>query len=253
MVEKKLFYPFVVEPFQEDYTGSLAWSTLGNLILRVSTLHAEAHNFGYTYMQTQRRGWVLSRLVLELDHLPHTGESYQLSTWVNRIYRQFTDRLYTITSPDGTPFGHGISTWALIDYDSRQPVNLETLPDGGFYDALLTEEVPIAGPGRARVQATEPVLRHTAVYTDLDINGHFNSIRYIDLLLNSFDKPWHDRHVVHRIEMAYGLEAYAGEELRVYRQAVSVARVAFEVRRPTADAASESVLVRALLTVAERP
>ena len=53
MVEKKLFYPFVVEPFQEDYTGSLAWSTLGNLILRVSTLHAEAHNFGYTYMQTQ--------------------------------------------------------------------------------------------------------------------------------------------------------------------------------------------------------
>ena len=53
--------------------------------------------------------------------------------------------------------------------------------------------------------------------------------------------------------MAYGLEAYAGEELRVYRQAVSDDRVAFEVRRPTADAASESVLVRALLTVAERP
>lgn len=156
MVEKKLFYPFVVEPFQEDYTGSLAWSTLGNLILRVSTLHAEAHNFGYTYMQTQRRGWVLSRLVLELDHLPHTGESYQLGTWVNRIYRQFTDRLYTITSPDGTPFGHGISTWALIDYDSRQPVNLETLPDGGFYDALLTEEVPIAGPAERECKPPNP-------------------------------------------------------------------------------------------------
>ena len=44
-----------------------------------------------------------------------------------------------------------------------------------------------------------------------------------------------------------------GEELRVYRQAMNDDRVAFEVRRPTADAASESVLVRALLTVAERP
>ena len=252
MVEKKLFYPFVVEPFQEDYTGRLAWSTLGNLILRVSSLHAEAHHFGYTYMQTYRRGWVLSRLVLELDHLPHTGEQYQLGTWVNRIYRQFTDRLYVITSPDGTPFGHGTSTWALIDYDTRQPVNLEPLPDGGFYDALHPEEVPIAGPARARVQATEPVLRHTAAYTDLDINGHFNSIRYIDLLLNSFDKTWHDRHIVRRIEMAYGLEAYAGEELRVYREAVSDDRIAFEVRRSTANGASESVLVRALLTVTER-
>ena len=74
MAEKKLFYPFIVEPFQEDYTGHLAWSTLGNLILRVSSLHAETHNFGFTYMQTHHRGWVLSRLVLELDHLPLSGE-----------------------------------------------------------------------------------------------------------------------------------------------------------------------------------
>lgn len=252
MAEKKLFYPFIVEPFQEDYTGHLAWSTLGNLILRVSSLHAETHNFGFTYMQTHHRGWVLSRLVLELDHLPLSGKRYQLGTWVNRIYRHFTDRLYVVTDPNGVPFGYGTSTWALIDYETRQPVNLETLPDGGFHQALLDEDVPIDGPSRARVQETEPVLRHTAAYTDLDINGHFNSIRYIDLLLNTFDKDWHDTHTVRRIEMAYGLEAYAGQQLRVYRHTLSDDRVAFEVRRPTEDGKSESVLVRAVLTVKTR-
>lgn len=253
MVDKKLYYPFTVEPFQEDFNGRLAWSTLGNLILRVSSLHAEAHGFGYSYMKAHSRGWVLSRLVLELDRLPVTGEDYRLGTWVSRIYRHFTDRHYHITSSDGRTFGYGISTWALIDYATRQPVSLETLPDGGFYRALLDEVPPIAGSSRVRVRVSDPALRHVAAYSDLDINGHFNSIRYIDLLLDTCSKNWHETHTVRRIEMAYGLEAYAGEELRVYReQQPESENIAFEVRRPSPDGSSEHVLVRALVCAEAR-
>lgn len=63
---------------------------------------------------------------------------------------------------------------------------------------------------------------------------------------------WHDTHTVRRVEMAYGLEAYAGQQLRVYRHTLSDDRVAFEVRRPTEEEKSESVLVRAVLTVKTR-
>lgn len=246
MADKKLYYPFTVEPFQEDFNGRLAWSTLGNLILRISSLHAEAHGFGYSYMKAYQRGWVLSRLVLELEHMPVTGEEYRLGTWVNRIYRHFTDRLYDICSSDGRHWGYGTSTWALIDYATRQPVNLETLPDGSFYRALLEENVPIAAVSRTKVQNDHPLLTHIAGYTDLDINGHFNSIRYIDLLLDTFSKRWHESHVVRRIEMAYGLEAYAGETLHVYRQEIDEWRTTFEVRRPAPTVeASETILVRA--------
>ena len=83
----------------------------------------------------------------------------------------------------GETVGYGHSTWALIDYDTRQPVNLENLPDGGFSGALHPEDVPIAGAARARVKSETPVLVHRAAFSDLDINGHVNSIRYITLLL----------------------------------------------------------------------
>lgn len=248
-VSPRLYYPYVVEPFQEDFTGRLAWSTLGNLLLRVSSLHAESHGFGYTYMNENHRGWVLSRLVIEIDRMPRTGENYVLSTWVNKIFRQFTDRLYGIQNDQGENIGYGHSTWALIDYDSRQPVNLETLPDGGFSSALHPEDVPIAAASRARVKSETPALVHRAAFSDLDINGHVNSIRYLTLLLDTFSKQWHEHHAVRRVEMSYGLEAYAGDELRIYVDELGDDRWAFEIRRVRpSEGAQETLVVRSLLT-----
>lgn len=250
MPDKKISFPLVVEPFQEDVNGNLSWSNLGNLILRCASLHAEAHGFGYTYMQTHQRGWVLSRLVLELDSMPVTAEHFSITTWVSRIFRQFTDRNFSITGPDGRTFGHGISTWALIDYATRQPVNLETLPEGGFHNAMLDEVPPIATYGRARCKSTEPAAERDCRFTDLDTNGHVNSIRYIDMALDLFPADWHRAHNVRRIELAYGLEGHDGDRLELYKDDLgptteggSDHRFAIEIRRP----ADKATLVRVIV------
>lgn len=242
MADKKITFPLVVEPFQEDVTGHLSWSNLGNIILRCATLHAEAHGFGYTFMQTQRRGWVLSRLVLELSTMPATGHDYSVTTWVSRVFRQFTDRNFAITGPDGTAYGYGISTWALIDYDSRQPISLETMPDS-FRDAMLDEVPPIDSFGRARCKADQPVATRDCRFSDLDTNGHVNSIRYIDMALDLFPASWHREHPVRRIELAYGLEAHEGDHLELYRDGLGEGRYAIEIRRP----ADKTVILRAIL------
>lgn len=245
----KILYPLVVEPFQEDHTGRLSWSNLGNLLLRVSSLHAEAHGFGYSYMRQHQRGWVITRLVVEAPQLPSTGQGYGLSTWVNRIYRQFTDRLYTLHDAQGESIGHAYSTWALIDYANRQPVSLESLPDGGFSQALHPDTTPLGPMARIRLSPDAPCcLEHRAAFSDLDINGHVNSIRYLGLALDTFDKAWHDSHRLKRIEVAYALEAHCGDLLRVYRQALDEHRFALEVRRaPTQPEGAEELLVRLLL------
>lgn len=248
MPEKKINFPLVVEPFQEDVTGHLSWANLGNIILRCATLHAEAHGFGYTYMKTQQRGWVLSRLVLELNAMPATAEEYSISTWVNRVFRQFTDRNFSILGPDGKVYGHGISTWALIDYNTRQPINLETLPDS-FREAMIDEVPPIATYGRARCKSMEPDAERICRFSDLDLNGHVNSIRYIDMALDLFPLDWHREHHVRRIELAYGLEAHEGDRLEIYKEALAPAegdtthRFAIEIRRP----ADNVILVRTIL------
>ena len=75
---------------------------------------------------------------------------------------------------------------------------------------------PITPMGRIRMKNAELVLTHKAAYSDLDINGHVNSIRYIELLLDYFSAELLREHPVHRIEMAYCLESYCGDTLEVY-------------------------------------
>ena len=69
-------------------------------------------------------------------------------------------------------------------------MDLAELPNGGFSSALIEKEIPIAGPGRIRLKNTENAVRtRQAYYTDLDINGPVNSIRYIDDLLQFYQEP----------------------------------------------------------------
>lgn len=247
-IEKAGVFPFTVEPFSEDVSGCLSWHTVGKQLLTCAGYHAESHGFGLLQMQQDHKGWVLSRLVMECTDLPRTNQPYAIETFVNKVYRQFTDRMFILHRGDGSqigtsaaeeqPYGYGFSTWALIDYESRTPVSLE----GETYDPIriATSErtLPIAGPGRIRVKSQEAVAQHTVAFTDLDVNGHMNSIRYIDLLLDhaitSVDQS------VRRIDIGYGREAMLGDTLHIFCEGNQ-----YEIRL-----ADGTVLVRAELTLA---
>lgn len=236
-------YDFCVEPFSEDYAGCLSWGTLGNHLLRCSSLHAGTHGFGYDQMQAIRHAWVLSRLVLEISHMPRSGEKYGIRTWVDRIYRQFTDRHYAIVGEGDTVYGYGSSVWALIDVDSRQPADLEHLPDGGFTHALLPgTAAPIKGPGRIRLREATPAFTHTARYTDLDINGHVNSIRYIEMVLDLFPTSVLDTQTVRRVEMAYCSESYCGDRLTLFHEEQAPGIHAVEIRKEGGDTAAKALV-----------
>lgn len=251
MEQKSSRYPYVVEPFTEDYCGNLSWSRLGNLILRCASMHAGEHGFGYTQMQAVHHAWVLSRLVIEMQQPLLTGQQFSIETWVDRIYRQFTDRHFTLRLEDGSVCGHATSTWSLIDTASRQPADLTRLADGGFTHVLIADRpAPIAPLGRIRLKHPQQVDTHRAAYTDLDINGHVNSIRYIDLLLNQFNPEQLRENPVRRIEMAYCLEAYWGDTLSVFRDddPNDPARSLYEIKKD-----GDEVVVRGSLQLSRQP
>ena len=233
-MEKSSTYQDSVEPFTEDYCGNLSWGKIGNLFLRCSSMHAGEHGFGYSQMIAQHRVWVLSRLVLEMDTRPCTAETFQIKTWVSRVYRQFTDRHFSLMRPDGSVYGHGTSIWALIDVDSRMPADLTKLPDGGFTEALDPDApAPIAPMGRIAIKHPVLLRTHQAAYCDLDINGHVNSIRYMELLIDQFGPEQLKKKPIRRIEMAYCLESYWGDQLEIFGDETekNADRQQFEIRK----------------------
>lgn len=55
-----------------------------------------------------------------------------------------------------------------------------------------------------------------AKYSDIDINGHVNSIRYIEHILDLFPMEMYREKRIRRFEMAYVTESHYGDELNFF-------------------------------------
>lgn len=238
LTPKSSKFNYIVEPFQEDFTGRLSWHMLGNRILAAASLHANSRGFGMEQLMPHGLAWVVSRLAIEMDEIPRANEEYTIETWIRRIYRTFTDRCFAILRPDGTPYGYAYTVWALVDINTRRPVNLEHLPGGGFaYIADPAKPCNVAPFAHIQVRETEPIRTLNVQYSDIDINNHVNSIRYIEHVLDLFPEDFYTSHEVHRIEVAYHEEAYAGDNLRFYRHEAAPGVYDVEIRKAVLNAA----------------
>ena len=241
---KKGSYRFKVEPFCEDFKGFISWKNLGDILLRSAQFHADSHGFGFGVGSEERLSWVFSRLIIQMERRPRTHECFIVKTWPSAVLRQFTTRLYQIYDAEGKPVGHSYSVWALIDIDTRQPADLGNLPGGNFYDMLIpTPDFPISGPGRIRITTEENITEHIVNYSDLDVNGHLNSIRAIDLALDLMPAEFHRTHEASRIEMAYSKECVPGERLIIVHEFLSDGISNIEFRKEDGEVAVKSQIL----------
>ena len=236
-------YNFVSEPFHVDFTGRLTMSVLGNHLLNCAGFHAADRGFGIARLNEDDYTWVLSRLAIELDDMPRQYEPFSIQTWVENVYRLFTDRNFALIDKEGRCIGYARSVWAMISMQTRKPADLLSLHGGSITDYICDEPCPIEKPGRIKVTAAEPAAVITAKYSDIDINGHVNSIRYIEHILDLFPlETFRERHI-RRFEMAYVTESYYGDTLSLYKEQKEDGSFDIEVRKNQGEVVCRSKVI----------
>lgn len=232
MKDKVGTYTFVAEPFHVDFTGKLFMGVLGNHLLNSAGFHATERGFGIAEMNESNYTWVLSRLAVEMMDMPSEYETFSVDTWIENVYRLFTDRNFTIYGKDGKVYGYARSVWAMINLDTRKPADLLALHGQELVDYIETDKIcPIEKPGRIKVTQQMPLRTMEVYYNDIDINGHVNSIKYIEHILDLFPKQWFAEKKVARFEMAYVAESYYGDTLSFFRDEVDEGIYDIEVRK----------------------
>lgn len=228
---------FVCEPFHVDFTGHLTLSVLGNHLLNCAGQHASARGFGMARLNEEDHTWVLSRMAIEFDQLPCQYETFSIDTWVESVYRLFTDRNFALRDSQGQVIGYARTVWAMIGMQSRQPVDLTAMHADGILDYIYPEQpCPIDKPGRIRVTSTTPAYTFTARYSDIDINGHVNSVRYIEHVMDLFPLDYLRQHPLRRFEIAYVTESYCGDVLDVFADQAEGETYSVEIRQSTTGA-----------------
>ena len=213
-------YEFLAEPFHCDFSQRLFMGHLGNHMLNAADFHSTDRGFGMKYLMTIQRSWVLSRLAIEMDEMPQMYTKFNVETWVESAMRYFTSRNFRVVGQDGKVYGYGRSIWAMIDTESRQPTDIFAIDNGAINNWIVADkECPIDKGGRVKMgDAAQLVATIETKYNDVDINGHINSVKYIEHVLDLWDLDWYRQHHIRRFEIAYVAEAHQGDTLSFYRE-----------------------------------
>lgn len=210
----------MAEPFHCDFSHRLFMGHLGNHLLNAADFHSTDRGFGMNYLNKIHKTWVLSRLAVEMEEMPLQYTKFFVETWVEGAMKYFTNRNFRIVGEDGHVFGYGRSVWAMIDTDTRQPQDILAIHDGAINEWIETErECPIAKSSRVKMSDGAALVRTIdTYYNDVDVNGHINSVKYIEHVLDLFPAEWYRAHRLHRFEIAYVAESHGGDRLSFYRE-----------------------------------
>lgn len=243
-------YQFLAEPFHCDYSNRLFMGHLGNHLLNAADFHSTERGFGMNRLMKQNRTWVLSRLAIEIIQMPIAYDKFYVETWVENAVRFFTSRNFSILNADGSPYGYAKSVWAMIDTKTRQPVDIFCVNNGAISNYIDKNYLcPIASPSRVKLtDKAQRVFDLKTGYNDVDINGHINSVKYIEHILDIFPVDWYKTHSVKRLDIAYVAEAHGGDVLSFYKEQETES--AYDIRITKHSESEEVEIVRAKIMFA---
>ena len=236
-------YQFVAEPFHVDFTGKLTMGVLGNHLLNCAGFHASERGFGIAEINENHYTWVLSRLAIELEDMPRQYEDFAIHTWIENVYRLFTDRNFELVDKDGKTIGYARSVWAMISMETRKPADLLTLHGESLNQYVSDRECPISKPNRVKVVQGNPVAEYLTKYSDIDINGHVNSIKYIEHILDLFPMETFKQKSIRRFEVSYVAESYYGDMLSFYMEEKGESEYDIEVKKNNQEVVVRSKVI----------
>ncbi|MDR0364542.1 MAG: acyl-[acyl-carrier-protein] thioesterase [Bacteroidales bacterium] len=229
MIIKKRSYPFKVYSQDVDFQGKSTLMALGNMLLSTAGYNADDNGFGMKKMHEMNSAWVLTKLALEVEQFPQEYEEVHVETWVEEVERITTTRNFTIKDVHGNIIGNAGSHWVMIDMQTRRIKDLETLE--GLRNYADNVASLIESPIKLTPIQGELIDTFKVKYNDIDINGHANSVRYIEWVTNCFSIDFYREKELKRFEINYISEALFGESLEIFQEEIAADDFRFEIRK----------------------
>ena len=139
---------------------------------------------------------------------------FLIETWGKGIDRLFGLRDFIVTSGTGDKLVSATSAWLIIDRKTSRVQRIETLGKN-FPMQLEKNELDVKlekiEPQPSKKTGFEYVVR----YSDVDVNGHVNSAKYVQWMLDSFQDEFHGLKWLKSFEINYLAEANLGDGIVV--------------------------------------
>ena len=176
---------FLVSSADVDFEQKLRYSSLTNYLIQAAWEHAEQLKWGADDLIKHNLVWVLAGFTIEMDELPLWRDTITIETWPKGLNRLVYLRDFHIYNSKGACVGRASTNWILIDITSRRPKVLRT--DSEVFEQNLNKHaIPVMATAIRYATDTEKEVRYITRYSDIDLNEHLTTTRYVDLIFDTF-------------------------------------------------------------------
>jgi len=206
--------PIKVRSYHMDMKAHTTISSIAGYLQEAAGNHADSMNFGYKDMKKSGLVWLLTRVKILVHQYPGWGEEIIISSWVVNAEKFFSRRDFEIHDKSGKLLISAISGWMLVNEKEKRPHLVELVRDRFF---IMPDKMAIEGEIK-KVDAPAQIhsnSTYTVNYSDIDIVGHVNNIRYYSIILDSLPFNFRKTNHIKTFEINYMAEGLPGDELEI--------------------------------------
>lgn len=211
---------FLVTSADVDFEAKIKISALSNFLIQAAWRHAEHLGWGVDEMNEHNLAWILSSFQIKISDYPKWRQTIRIETWPKGIDRLFYLRDFKVFDSDNNLLATGTSNWILIDIERRRP-KLHNLDDEAITKNTnrhaIEEKIGSIMFDGEMGSTYDYIVR----YSDIDINNHLTTTRYIDLMFDTYTPEQINKNRPKEITINFVKEITFAEHITMVRSIMS--------------------------------
>lgn len=170
-----------------DSSAKLKMPALLQMLQEAATEHAYELGIAYSHLKPMGLGWVIAKLIVNIDKIPSWDERIYIKTWPSTREKIVTYREFVATDANGNPLFSARSQWLLMDINARRIARLERLQHWDLFPEQANDdsfETPFE-----KIDATSTDNIKESIFSarndDIDLNEHVNNAVFLTWAMES--------------------------------------------------------------------
>ncbi len=206
---------FSVSSYELNPRGQARLTTMANYFQEIAYHHANELGFGYEDMKTRRTMWLLSRMKIRMNKYPVWDDRITIETWPSGVDKLFAVRDFRVNNEKGEEIGVASTNWLIVDLNTHRPIKPKAELEA--YARIVYGE-PVFDAGLDKIQLPQQMValnRHRVCFSDLDIVGHVNNVKYMEWSIDTAMNDWKLEKEIREFEINFMKETKLGDEISI--------------------------------------
>ena len=176
---------FTITSYELNPRGEARLTTMANYFQELAYHHANKMGFGFDQMKERQTLWMLSRMKIRMFKYPVWNDTISVETWPSGIDKIFATRDFRVTDLSGNLLGVATTYWLIVNLETHRPVR-PGVELARFSDIVYGDQVFDSKLEKIDIpDAVEVLGKHRVVFSDVDIVGHVNNVKYMEWCIDA--------------------------------------------------------------------